>query len=596
MKDKDYKLIDIMKIPFDSAKGYALLIGVQKIAEGIIPSIQILITANFLDTAIQIVKGKKAFEDIAIPITLLIALIAYNWVAGQIIKFAEVKLEFALRERFRVSITEKVAKLKYAYIENQEAWNLISRVSKNPEETFKSAYINTLAFLSMLMRIGGILIILLTKIWWASILILIISIPLIVLSIRGGKSVYSANREVSKNIRKYEYLGEVLTGREAVSERTVFGFTEEINKKWKEQYEIARKTLFSANLKYFLKLKTSSLITALISMIMISVLIKPVLDKALSIGLFISIVNELLNLIPMMSWQLSYYVKELTKNKEYLKDLSNFAKLEELEGAIDLPSSKNAEVESIEFRKVSFKYPGTDNYILNNLSFRIEKGFHYAFVGCNGAGKTTIIKLITGLYEDFEGDILINGLSIKNYRYSELKAMYSIVYQDFAKYYISVKDNISLGNINQREKYTEYQEVIDSAKLINIEEEIEALPKKYNTMLGRIKTDGIDISGGQWQRLAMARAINSSASLRILDEPTAALDPISESKLYESFKKISKGATTILISHRLGSTKLADEIFVLENGKVIEKGSHDKLMESGGIYAEMYESQRSWYL
>lgn len=596
MKNKDYKLIEIIKIPFEADKGYAFFIGLQKIMEGIIPSLQIIVTAYFLDTALQILAGKKVLESIVIPIILLILLIAYSWVSAQIVKFAEVKLEFALREKFRVSITEKTAKLKYRHIENQEAWNLISRVSKNPEGIIKNAYMNMLAFISMLVRIVGILLILITKIWWASIIILIISIPLVLLSIKGGKATYKADREVSKNMRKYEYIGEVLTGREAAAERTIFDFTENINKKWKEQNEIVRKALFNATLKYFFKLKISSIITALISMLMISVLIKPVLDKAISIGLFISIVNELLNLVPMMSWQLSYYIKELTKNREYLKDLRAFSELEEQEGAAEVPSSEKFIVETVEFQEVSFKYPGTENYILNKLSFKLEKGLHYAFVGCNGAGKTTIIKLITGMYEDFEGDILINGISIRDYKYSELKAMYSIVYQDFAKYYISVKDNIALGNINEMKKAAAREEMMKAVKLINMETAIEELPKKYDTSLGRIKTDGVDLSGGQWQRLAMIRALISSASLRILDEPTAALDPISESKLYESFEEISKGATTLLISHRLGSTKLADEIFVLDAGRVIEKGSHKKLMEYGRVYAQMYKSQRSWYL
>lgn len=131
---------------------------------------------------------------------------------------------------------------------------------------------------------------------------------------------------------------------------------------------------------------------------------------------------------------------------------------------------------------------------------------------------------------------------------------------------------------------------------MGLEAAVEALPEKLNTPLGKIKSNGQDFSGGQWQRLAMARSIISQASLRILDEPTAALDHISESKIYEEFEKISKGGTTVFISHRLGSTKLAQEIFVLENGTIIEKGTHEELMEKRGIYEKMYESQRSWYL
>jgi ATP-binding cassette subfamily B protein len=596
VENKDYNIIDILKIPFKCSKGYAFLIAFKKLTEGLIPSIQVLVTASFLDTAIQVAKGKKEFAAIVLPLSLLVILIAYTWLFAQLIKFVDVKLEFALREKFRVNIIEKVAKLKYKHIENQETWDLISRVSKKPEVILKNAYINILSLFSMILRVVGLLLILITQIWWAGVVILLMTIPLVILAIKGGRASYGANREVSKYKRKYEYLGEVLTGREAVSERTLFGFTDKINEKWRQQYEIAREIQFKTDLKHFIRLKISSVITALISILMSIVLIKPVLDRALSIGMFISIVNGLFSLVQMMSWQLSQCVNALSKNREYLRDLSTFAKLSELESATDLPSCEGIQVASLEFKNVSFKYPGTDNYILKNLSFNIEKGMHYAFVGSNGAGKTTIIKLITGLYEEYEGEILINGENIKNYNQGELKSICSVVYQDFAKYYISVKDNISIGNINDHEKEIQEQKIRNSIRIMNFEEAIESLPKKLNTPLGKIKSNGKDISYGQWQRIAIARSIISSSSLRILDEPTAALDPISENSIYEEFKEISKGGTTIFISHRLGSTKLAKEIFVLDNGTITEKGSHQELMEANGVYAQMYESQRSWYL
>lgn len=596
MKTKDYTILDILKIPFKCSKAYAFLIAFQKLTEGLIPSIQVLVTANFLDNAMQIANGKRELASIVLPISLLVILIAYTLLFGQLIKFVDVKLEFALREQFRTGITEKIAKLKYSHIENQEIWDLISRVSKNPEVTLKNAYINILSLFSMILRVAGLLFILIAQIWWAGVVILLMTIPLMILATKGGKASYGANREASKYRRKYGYLSEVLTGRDAVCERTLFGFTDKINEKWRQQYEIARKIQFKTDLKHFIRLKTSSVITALISILMSIVLIKPVLDKALSVGMFISIVNGLLSLIQMMSWQLSRCVNDLSKNREYLRDLSAFVNLSELEGVTDLPSCKEMEVDSLEFKNVSFKYPGTDNYILKDLSFNIEKGMHYAFVGSNGAGKTTIIKLITGLYEDFEGEILINGKTIKDYSHSELKSIYSVVYQDFAKYYISVKDNISIGNINDLEKEVQEGKIRNSIRTMNLEEAIEALPKKLDTPLGKIKSSGQDVSYGQWQRIALARSIISYSSLRILDEPTAALDPISENNIYEEFKEISKGGTTIFISHRLGSTKLAKEIFVLENGEIVEKGSHEELMKANGVYTQMYDSQRSWYL
>ena len=185
-------------------------------------------------------------------------------------------------------------------------------------------------------------------------------------------------------------------------------------------------------------------------------------------------------------------------------------------------------------------------------------------------GKTTIIKLMTGLYDQYEGEILVNGRELSTYTAPEVKAMFSGVYQDFAQYSISVADNIKLGSVRQMDTPEADRKMRQIVEKLDLQEEIESLPKQYDTPLGRLTPDSVDLSGGQWQRVAMARALMSPSPIQILDEPTAALDPISESRLYEQFGEISKGRTTIFISHRLGSTSLADEIFVLKNGGVFD--------------------------
>jgi len=241
---------------------------------------------------------------------------------------------------------------------------------------------------------------------------------------------------------------------------------------------------------------------------------------------------------------------------------------------------------TIEFRNVSFKYPGTDKLILDDISFIIENGRHYSLVGVNGAGKTTIIKLLTGLYTNYEGAILVDGRSISDLTQSEIKGLSSVVYQDFAKYYISLYDNIAIAGDG----------VENAIELVGLSGAVEKLKDGVNTPLGKIYENGVDLSGGEWQRVAMARSVVNNAPLKILDEPTAALDPVSESAVYNNFERISKGGTTLFISHRLGSTKLADIIFVLSDGKIVERGSHSDLISlENGVYAEMFNAQAEWY-
>ena len=593
LESRNYNTGDIIKIPFKFAPAQAMLIALQKLLDGIVPTLQILATAKFLDTAILIFKQEKGIKDIVMPLLFVIILLAYDWISKQLSKFAEVQIKNRLRGEFRVSIVEKIATLKCKYIENQDSWDLISRVIKEPEVQCTKAYISSLDMIAMILKILGVLVVLFTQVWWSAVLIVLISVPLFLIALKSGKETYEANREVEKNKRRVKYLEEVLNGREAVEERTLFGYSDKINNQWHEQFETARKHEFKVSLKWYINMKTGGVIIAVLSVLIVLILIGPVTSGILSIGMFMSIVNSVFNLINYLAWSLPEYGDNLAKNKEYLVDLTNFVKLEGDEGYLLKPAKEVIKLKFLEFRNVSFKYPGTEKYILKKMSFVIEEGRHYAFVGTNGAGKTTITKLITGLYEDFEGEILINGKSIKAYGQEQLKAMCSVVYQDFARYYISFRDNILLGDINNFDNVDSMNKAMETVELQDV---VGGLPLGINSNLGKIKNDGVDLSGGQWQRIAMARGIVSLASIRILDEPTAALDPISESNLYEKFEEISRGQTTIFISHRLGSTKIADEIFVIGDGTIIESGSYEELMKKNGVYKKMYESQRSWYI
>jgi ATP-binding cassette subfamily B protein len=282
---------------------------------------------------------------------------------------------------------------------------------------------------------------------------------------------------------------------------------------------------------------------------------------------------------------------DLANNREYLRDLTTFAALSETPGAADMPAVLDREPQCVEFRGVSFAYPGTDRAILSDLSLRLHAKRHYAFVGVNGAGKTTITKLLTGLYDNYTGDILIDGRSLREFAQSELKAMFSIVYQDFAKYQIRLADSVGLGNVNGADE----REIVEALEILSVGGAVSKLPEGIHTPIGKIKEGGVDLSGGEWQRIAIARSLISGAPVHILDEPTAALDPIAESEVYRLFSKISAGKSTVFITHRLGAARLADEIFVIADGRVAESGPHGALMEMGGIYAEMFEAQRGWY-
>ena len=437
----------IFTIPFKYAPLEALWIMIQKILAGIIPTIEVVITALFIDSAISIFNGTSEIKSIVSPILLIMILTAYGWLSEQLSRIAQVKLETKLRERFRCEMVEKTASLNYIYIEDQDTLDLISRVIGEIETKCNDAYASMLDMFAMVVKILGLLCLLFTKVWWCSLVIVAISVPLFLLALKGGQVTYEAGRKVQKYYRRVGYLEDVLNGRDSVDERSVFNYSKSVNKMWVDLYELSRKIVFKANLEWYLKSKIGSVITAALSMIIVVILIFPLKAGLLTIGMFMSIANSVFSLINLLSWSLPGYGDALSKNAEYMIDLDNFMNLEKEEGVLEEPSEEKVVLKSLEFKNVSFKYPGDSNYVLKNLSFKIEKGKHYALVGTNGAGKTTIIKLIIGLYKDYEGEILINGISLKEYTQNEIKSLTSIVYQDFAKYNLSFKDNIALGDV-----------------------------------------------------------------------------------------------------------------------------------------------------
>ena len=249
---------------------------------------------------------------------------------------------------------------------------------------------------------------------------------------------------------------------------------------------------------------------------------------------------------------------------------------------------------TIELENVSFRYPGTERFVIKNVSLKIEPGDTVVLVGLNGAGKTTLIKLLTRLYDPTEGRILLDGHDIREYQVEELYKIFGIIFQDFGKYAVSVSENIAFGEI---EKDIIEENVRKAAEESDADTFISKLPDGYNTPLMRyFEENGIELSIGQWQKLSIARAFYSDSDILILDEPTASLDPMAEQEIFNQFDRLRKEKTTIFVSHRLSSATTANKILVLEYGELIETGSHEELMTKRGRYYELFSTQAKRYV
>ena len=288
----------------------------------------------------------------------------------------------------------------------------------------------------------------------------------------------------------------------------------------------------------------------------------------------------------------------LYKHALYARSLFEFLDVQrgDMEGALKIredPAPVPRPIErSIEFRNVGFSYPGTKKAVLGGVSFELKAGETLAVVGQNGAGKTTLVKLLARYYDPTEGAILVDGIDLRQFDPGQWRRELGVIFQDFLRYDLTVRENIGYGDL---EKLQDGDAITAAAQKGGSQPFIEALPQGYETMLGRRFEGGTDLSIGQWQKLALSRALLRDSQVLILDEPTAALDALAEYDLYQGFNELTQGRTTVFISHRFSTVRMADRIVLVEAGRISEQGSHDELMALGGQYEQMYSKQAGQY-
>lgn len=592
--EKNYKWFDILAIPLKISPFLLVLYIFLEIIQALISTFAVVFaTSYFVDSAIYIFNEGLIVKELYIPLAVLLGIVALGSLIDNILLLIKSRLKIHLDIKLEPLILDKQATLKYEFIEDSETWELEKRLSEGIVLNIINGVVAITTIIRSIVSIASILTLILTQVWWAAILIAILSIPLFYMSLKAGGKNYDAWMEAWPYEHRYSYYSDdVLTSREATQERTLFGYADYVVNLHRKHFEIARKIQGKVAIKTKIAMESTGVFMTLIALIISFTLINSLLSGGLSPGMFMGIITAVFSMASTIGGSLQDAAKNLSYGKSCMDDLTIFMRLDSKDGATQLPDKETPLFYNLSFKNVYFKYPKSEEYVLNNISFDISNGKNYAFVGKNGSGKTTIIKLLTGLYDNYEGEIFINGKELRTYQASTLKAMFSIIYQDFAKYEITLKDNIALGNTSHEVSKKDIQSIVDK---VGLNETIENLNHGLDTNLGKISSNGLELSGGQWQKVAIARSLINPAPIKILDEPTSALDPISESKIYQEFERLMENKTTIFISHRLGSTKLADEILVIENGKVIEKGSHRELIELGQVYSKMFESQRRWY-
>lgn len=403
---------------------------------------------------------------------------------------------------------------------------------------------------------------------------------------------YAKNFRQTPIRRQMDYLRQVGGSKEAAKELKLFGLsgylTERFNtlatQIYHENVDLARRKLFAGGLL--------STIGTLGYYGAYTYVIWRAVNGAYTIGLLTFLTNSII--------QASSNIQQVFSTASGIADQALF--LTDLLAFLDMKPTVQSKPNALpvphpvrhgfEFQNVSFAYPGTQRRILKEFNFHLAPGERIALIGENGQGKTTIVKLITRLYDPTEGRILLDGVDLREYSIEDLHHEIGVIFQDFMRYEMTARENIAVGRIDQIHSEEEVQYAAQKSLAAEV---VAKLPQKYDQMLGRRFEGGVDLSGGEWQKLALARAYLRDAQLLILDEPTAALDARSELEVFERFAELTQGKMALLISHRFSTVRMADRIVVLEAGRLVEEGSHSQLMALGGRYAEMFEMQAASY-
>ncbi|WP_179352831.1 ABC transporter ATP-binding protein [Winogradskyella vidalii] len=424
------------------------------------------------------------------------------------------------------------------------------------------------------------------------IILLVLSIiPSFINEIRFSQQQYSLARSWTSERRELDYLRFIGANDKTAKEIKLFGLTDFIVTRFQnlsEEYYQLNKTLAikrSALGFLFNVLGSISYYGAYVF------IIYRVLSGAITLGELTFLSGSFNRLMKNLQDFFSKFTR-ISESALYLKDYFDFIDISFVSKAkedIKLPKEIKT---GFEFKDVHFAYPNSDVEILKGITFTLKAGEKLAFVGQNGAGKTTLIKLLLRFYEPTSGEITLDGVNINRFNIAEYQEYFGVIFQDFFRYEFTVKENIAIGNINELKN----QSKIENAAELSLASAVVAeLKKGYNQQLGKRFSNGQELSGGQWQKVALARAYMKNAEVMVLDEPTSALDARAESDVFERFIGLTEGKTSIIISHRFSTVRQADRILVLEHGKALEIGTHEELMNNQNLYAELFTLQAEGY-
>ena len=586
-------LIPFFKMIWATSKRYATLNIVLRVIKATLPLSMLYVGKEIIDTVLDLISDSPSLDTSLLWIYLGVelGLAVISEILNRQISLIDALLGDLFSNKTSVEMIQHAATLDLYQFEDSEFYDKMERARRQTvnRSVLMSMVLEQLQDLITLLFLGaGILFF---NPWLILILALAV-IPNFLGEAFFNAKQFSLTRSWTPERRELDYFRYLGVSYESAKEIKVFNLQDFISERFKKLAD----RYFIENKKIAIKRAWVGASLSLIGTLAYYGAYVFILIQTLNLLITVGTLTFLAGSFSRMRSMLQAFTVRITRIADsalYLQDLFDFfaikPNISDHATAKVLPSNIT---KGIEFENVSFKYDGVEQYAIRNLSFKINPGEKIALVGENGAGKTTIVKLLSRLYDPTEGRILIDGVDIKDYKLSDLRNAVGIIFQDYQKLQMSVRENIAVGNIGELNN----QDKIESAAYKSLAKEVvESFEPGYDQILGKRFKSGVELSGGQWQKIAIARAYMRDSQILILDEPTSALDARAEHQVFLRFAELIEDKIAVLISHRFSTVRMADKILFLEHGQKLEFGSHDSLIEKGGKYAELFNLQAAGY-
>ena len=582
-------LKESIALVWKSSAGWATANVIITVFRSVLPLAMIYFVKVLIDIITSEVSkgGGASYQIILWPVIAVVLAFLLDEIFSDIGNFVKKKQSYLLEGYMNDLLHEKSITLDLEHFERPEYYDHLSRASREAPWRPNSIVNNILSvlrgFISLILMAG-----LIAGLHWAfAVLLLVINIPGVWLRIHYSSLLYTIHRKQTPEARKTAYFNWLLTGERPSRELRLFGLGQYFRSLFITNFQKQKEEEINILKKRTLIELSASLLKALAIFITILFIARNAIRSEITLG------EMAMYLLAFRQGMI--FIKDifnstagLYEDSLFIKDVFEFLKLKE---KIIVPANAWKPVtlnNSIVVENLSFSYPGSEKPVLKDISFEIRKGEIVALVGNNGAGKSTLVRLLCRLYDPGSGVIKWDGQNIKEIDPLEYRKMFSVIFQDFMLYNLSARENISLGDINKNYSSTKVKKAAEEAGIHSL---ISQLPKGYDTVIGHLFDDSKELSWGEWQKIALARALFRSSPVLILDEPVSALDAETEYDIFNRFRKTTIDKTCLLISHRLTNVTIADRIIVLNNGAIEESGTHNELMNNGGLYHKLFKMQ-----